>query len=70
MAFPKTKGEMITQGYKPAGTTALCRGCQARIEFWLTPQGKNIPMDPMPADDSTATSHFATCPQAGKFRSR
>ena len=70
MPFPKTKVEMAEQGYKPTPGPATCRGCQKPIEFWLTPQGKNIPMDPMPAEDSPATSHFATCPVAHKFRGK
>lgn len=49
----------------PNGTPASkCRGCGAEIYWILTPVGKRMPVDP------DRTSHFATCPMAGKFRKR
>lgn len=68
-AFPATRGEMLNAGYK-YGSTEQCKGCQATIEFWYTPQNTRIPMNPMREADSAAPvkSHFATCPQAEEFR--
>lgn len=67
MPFPRNRAEMIKQKYKPA-PMAECRGCGALIEFWITPAGKNMPMDRMEKDDSPAITHFATCPKRDTFR--
>jgi hypothetical protein len=61
MPFPKTEEELEAQGYK-FKSASQCRSCHAPIEFWETPNGKMIPLN----DDCTA--HFATCPEADKFR--
>ena len=55
-----------------------CRSCGAEIVWMKTDLGKNIPVD---ADDvvdpeatvfdpDTMTSHFATCPDANKWRKK
>jgi hypothetical protein len=67
MAFPSNLAEMKTFGYKFLDY-AVCRECGSDIEFWLTPRGKKIPMDPMTRDADKATAHFATCPDAPLFR--
>lgn len=41
---------------------AQCQACAAEIEFILTAHGKHMPID------ADGTSHFATCPQAERFR--
>jgi hypothetical protein len=41
---------------------ATCRGCGAVIAFAETARGKLMPID------IDGTSHFATCPQAERFR--
>jgi hypothetical protein len=69
MAFPKTQAEMVESGYG-FDRIETCRGCHQNMEMWETPAGKRIPMDPMPEDESPAISHFATCPQASRFRRR
>lgn len=43
-------------------TLDSCRGCRATIAWALTPAGKYAPLDP------SGISHFATCPQADRFR--
>ena len=66
--FPQTVEAMKEAGYtnKDQGT---CKdrpgaaGCGATIDWWLTRNGKHIPMD-----GGTATAHFKTCPNAGDFR--
>lgn len=67
MAFPKTFDEL-----KPAGYTfdnyAICRGCGDDIEWWITPTGKKIPMNPMSSGSSPAIAHFTTCTEADSFR--
>lgn len=62
MAFPKTDTELTQQGYEFESKTR-CRGCGAEIEFWLTPNGKHIPLDP-----GTLEPHWSTCPNAKDFR--
>ena len=62
MSFPKTIEEMKSAGYKHSGL-ATCKACEADIEWWKTPAGKNIPMD-----FGTATPHWSTCPNADDFR--
>lgn len=39
-----------------------CRGCGKIVTFVLTKNGKRMPTDP------DGTSHFATCPQAKRFK--
>ena len=67
MTFPKNRAQMLTAGYKPQ-PSGECRACHKVIEFWQTPAGKQIPMDPMETDDSLAITHFATCPFAASLR--
>jgi hypothetical protein len=69
MAFPKTLDEMKAAGYK-FDNDATCRGCGADIEWWITPRGRKIPMDPMTKGASQAVSHFATCNDSESFRKR
>ena len=67
MAFPKTADEMKAAGYV-FDNDATCRGCGADIEWWITPRGSKIPMDPMPRGVSEAIAHFTTCPDAKDFK--
>ena len=54
-----------------------CRSCRARIIWFKTDSGKNMPVDAdtvEPEDDELDlerhVSHFANCPQADKHRRR
>jgi hypothetical protein len=67
MAFPKTFDEMKSAGYK-FSNDANCRGCGDEIEWWETPAGKKLPMNPMTAGISPAISHWSTCSDAPSFR--
>ena len=67
MSFPTTREEMEEANYIRDGRET-CKGCGATMEFWITPEQKAIPMNPMPKPTSTAISHFATCPYAARFR--
>jgi hypothetical protein len=69
MPFPKTADELKAAGYA-FDNDATCRGCGADIEWWITPRGSKLPMDPMPRGTSEAVSHFATCPDAPTFRAK
>ena len=63
MAFPRTLNDMIPSGYQ-FDNHAECRGCGNDIEWWITPSGKKIPMNPMSAGSDSATAHLSTCTEA------
>ena len=65
--FPETPIKMLIAGYDRSNYS-VCKSCGAAIEWWITPSGQRIPMNPMPLSYSPAVSHFATCPDADKFR--
>jgi hypothetical protein len=67
MPFPVTLRAMQEAGYKRQ-SYSRCKGCKQPMEWWTTPTGARIPMEPMPLDDSPAVSHWATCPKAADFR--
>ena len=67
MAFPKDFHELKAAGYV-FDNDAECRGCGDAIEWWITPNGKKIPMNPMPTGSTPAISHFSTCSDAPLFR--
>lgn len=62
MPFPKTEEELNSAGYQFTGQS-ICRGCGALMEWWITPSGKKMPLDPV-----TREPHHATCPKADGFR--
>lgn len=64
MSFPKTIDELKAHGYEEKNEAA-CRGCGALLTWWKAPHGVMIPMD-----RGTATAHFATCPDASRFRKK
>lgn len=66
MSFPKTDTELNQRGYK-FKSKGRCTGedCGAEIEWWETPKGKMIPLDP-----GTLEPHWATCPNADNFGGR
>jgi hypothetical protein len=43
-------------------SVSRCRGCRQLIAWARTPAGRTAPLD------RDGTSHFATCPDAAKFR--
>jgi|HubBroStandDraft_6_1064221.scaffolds.fasta_scaffold426605_2 hypothetical protein len=65
--FPATRTKLEEAGYTRSNYSR-CGGCRAAIEWWQTPKAKSIIMNPMPDPESAAISHFATCPEAKKFR--
>jgi hypothetical protein len=62
MPFPRTDTDLAAQGYEFENKTR-CRGCGAEIEFWLTPMGKHIPLDP-----GTLEPHWTSCPKSADYR--
>lgn len=62
MQLPAAKAELNDAGYS-FSKKALCRKCQARIEFWRTPKGTLIPLN-----IGTVVPHWSTCPYANETR--
>lgn len=52
---------MVPLRYEPTNV-APCRGCKQLMVWAVTPAGKKAPLN------RDGTSHFATCPDAGRFR--
>lgn len=69
MAFPVDAYEMRVQGYKLLDHSR-CDGCFEEIEWWRTPNGHQIPMNPMSNAESPAISHWATCTMVKQFRKK
>jgi hypothetical protein len=68
-----------------SSTLNKCSSCKAYIVWVLTKNGKSMPINytegpenhsmfpitpPLVFDSKTMVSHFATCPEASKFRKR
>jgi hypothetical protein len=62
MSFPANAGEMRKAGYRFL-EFGVCDGCNAMVEWWQTPKGLQIPINPMPATTSSARPHWAICPE-------
>lgn len=67
MPFPKDADALKAAGYV-FDNYATCRGCGDDVEWYKTPAGKSIPMNPMPTGGSLAITHFSTCVEADSFR--
>ena len=62
---------------QPTTQTPLCRSCGAAIIFLPTKAGKKMPIDfetveagDVAFDPKKHRSHFATCPDAAKYRKK
>lgn len=62
MSFPTTVEEMEDRNYKRLND-GKCKGCEAEITWWETPNGKKIPMD-----TGEAKPHWESCPNSDDFR--
>lgn len=69
MAFPRTRHEM-KRAYYTFKAARNCKSCGAAIQWWLTPNGKSIPIDAAKphTDDTPIEVHWATCSNAAKHR--
>lgn len=54
-------GWIAPPGWELVGL-GICRGCREPIAWSRTPAGRSAPLD------RDGTSHFATCPEADRFR--
>ena len=62
MKFPATEQELADHGYIYKDT-GHCRSCGEEIAWYETPMGKLMPLN-----EGTLEPHFATCPDANKWR--
>jgi hypothetical protein len=69
MPFPENAQQMHEQKYKFLDQ-GICDGCHEVIEWWRTPNGHQIPMNPMPTPESPAIAHWATCPMVEQFQKK
>jgi hypothetical protein len=73
--FPATSKQLVEAGYE-YDNDGVCRGCQEPVEWWLTPEGKKMPISVRKAENvlfdsgDYRISHFAVCPEATQFRTK
>lgn len=60
MALPKTMDDLVPSGYK-FDNASTCKRCGDDIEWWVTPKGSNLPMNPMDRGSDPAVTHMSTC---------
>ncbi len=58
----KSETELRDAGYY-FKDDSRCKQCHAMIEWWVTPNGKFMPLD-----KDTLQPHWGTCPKADAFR--
>lgn len=70
MKWPATRNELYRAGYQREFEipTRPCKRCNTSIEFWRTPEGKLMPLEPSPENKNEMLCHYATCPHADEFR--
>lgn len=61
MTLERWAGWTVPTDYRPE-SIGRCRGCGALVLWCATPSGKRSP------HDRDGVSHFATCPEAARFR--
>lgn len=67
MPFPETFDELKAAGYRFENDSE-CKGCGDPIEWWVTPNNRTIPMNPMTKGKSPAIPHWSTCVESDSFR--
>ena len=74
MAIPDNSNELKRAGYEYSND-ATCRGCGARIEWWITPNDKKMPLSTKVVGTlaegnrrEVLEPHWAVCPNADDFR--
>jgi hypothetical protein len=80
MSIPQKREDLMAMGYVFDGE-GNCRGCGCYIEWWITPNGKKMPMSvkdvkdesrifPQPILYTIRMPHWTDCPEAGTFRKK
>lgn len=71
--WPITTNQLRADGWEYTNDSN-CRGCGARMEWWISPGGKKTPMaivppkDPLFSNEEHRQPHFIDCPNVGDFR--
>jgi len=78
MPLPTKREDLISAGYE-FDNEGRCRRCGALVEWWITPNGKRMPMSvkevrerdsPIaPIKEYQRIPHWADCPNAKDFKS-
>lgn len=83
MPLPERKADLEAMGYL-FDNEARCGGCEAEIEWWITPTGKKMPMSVIaldaqgqkvvnpiaPVHEYVRRPHWSDCPNADDFRKK
>lgn len=74
MAIPDNSNDLRAMGYTYDNDSS-CRGCGAKIEWWITPRGKKMPMSIKIVGTlaegnrrEALEPHWSSCPSAEDFR--
>jgi hypothetical protein len=60
MALPNTLDDLKAAGWV-FKNTSTCKGCGEDVEWWDSPTGSHVPLNPMPRGTSLAVQHRNTC---------
>jgi len=63
-----TRGSPVSFSDGTVGDAGVCRGCGEGIVWVITKNGKRAPMNMKPDENNKPVSHFATCPEAARFK--
>lgn len=68
--LPATREELNRAGWRHS-VSRDCKLCHSPLEFWITPNGKLMPLDPiLDGNKWLLASHWATCVFADSFRAK
>jgi hypothetical protein len=74
MAIPDNSNDLRTMGYTYDGE-GTCRGCKAKLEWWITPRDKKMSMSTKIVGTlaegnrrEVLEPHWGVCPNADDFR--
>jgi hypothetical protein len=67
--YPRTRVGLERAGFSRITKAAVCRGCDAPIEWWKTPTGRKIPLTvTIRGQFEQLTMHMESCPNRGQFK--
>jgi len=69
MPLPANADQMRMESYRFADH-ACCDACGEPVEWWISPQGRNILMNPMPTTETRDRLHAAVCGKRGSLRKK
>jgi len=71
MPVPDNRTDLEMMGYRYDGS-GFCRGCGASLQWFVTPNGKKMPMSVQneTEEKETLEVHWSVCPKAKDFRKK